>query len=95
MRASRWKAVAVTTRKIGANDNIETPRVRVRETFAIEELVATRRRLKVKDRSVTEGAVGRILNVRAPGRLYDVGFPSAVVMTLSHCDIARYQGRRH
>ena len=57
----------------------------------LQDVVSTRRRLKLKDCALGPGAVGRILNVRAPGRLYDVVFSAvgAMVMTLSHCDIAR------
>jgi hypothetical protein len=73
-----------------SNDNVLTPRVVGRESFAIADFVATRRRLKIQDRAVTEGSVGRILKIRSPGRLYDVSFTAQdTVMTLSHCDIAR------
>ena len=78
-----------------ANDNLPIPsRPRLRESFVLQDLVATRRRLRLKDCALGPGAVGRILNVRAPGRLYDVAFPAAgaMVMTLSHCDIARCAG---
>ncbi len=61
-----------------------------RESFTIEDFVSTRRLLKIQNKSLTEGSIGRILRVRSPGRLYDVGASAeAVVMTLSHCDIAR------
>jgi len=75
-----------------ANDNVAAPSV-VREGFGAEELVATRRRLKLRDQFVTEGAVGRVLRVRSAGRLYDVCFAVAggIVVTVSRCDIARWR----
>lgn len=84
----------MTPQPLPSNDNVATPRIVRRESFGLEDLVATRRRLKLRDRSVEEGAVGRVLNVRSAGRLYDVSFLTAepFVMTLSHCDIARCQG---
>ncbi len=92
------RAASLALAAIGAsNDNVHTPRTPVRESFATEDFVATRRFLKVQNQILTEGSIGRILRVRSPGRLYDVSFQAAdfVTMTLSHCDIARHRGRQH
>jgi hypothetical protein len=80
-----------------SNDNVASPRLVKRPSFETEEWVSTRRRLKIENQFVTEGSIGRIVTVRSPGRLYDVRFPSAeaIVMTLSHCDIARCLTRAH
>ena len=94
--ASRWQGAIAGSRIGASNDNVKSQRISVRDSYVTEEFVSTRRFLKVQNQTVTEGSVGRILRVRSPGRLYDVSFPAAetVIMTLSHCDIARH-ARQH